>query len=465
MNTLEISIQGMHCRACTVVVADELKKLPGVTDASVSLKTNTATIRAKTIPSPRALAGAVKAAGYEISSQGAPFITRERAVYLELAISIAVVVVGYLLLRAFGVTEWSIGTAVGGAGTTALLVGLAAGFSTCMALVGGLVLGVSARFAARYPQATAAERFRPHLLFNLGRILAFFMLGGVVGAIGSIFGLSGSAFGLLTIAVGIVMIVMGLQLTGLFPRLSLTRMALPLALSKKLGLDARKTRQYSGWNTALLGALTFFLPCGFTQAMQLVAISSGSAATGALVMGLFAIGTTPGLLAIGGLTSLVRGDRAKHIFRFVGVMVIALAFYNIVGGVRLTGLQMPRSTAPQVSQLESQPVAPIAASKQTTSDQISPVVLRATYSLQNGIQPTNFAVETGKSYVLEIDPQDNGEGCMSTVMIPGLYADPQLLEKGKLLKIPFVAKKQGTYKLVCAMGLPFGATITAGQRS
>jgi len=70
------------------------------------------------------------------------------------------------------------------------LVGLTAGVSTCMALVGGLVLGASARFAKQKPLATPWEKFTPHIFFTIGRIIAFFILGGIIGWGGSILQLS-----------------------------------------------------------------------------------------------------------------------------------------------------------------------------------------------------------------------------------------------------------------------------------
>ncbi|MEI6118848.1 MAG: sulfite exporter TauE/SafE family protein [bacterium] len=72
------------------------------------------------------------------------------------------------------------------------------------------------------------------------------------------------------------------------------------------------------------GALTFFLPCGFTFAMQVYAISTGNFLQGALVMGIFALGTLPGLLSIGAVASFVKGNAAKYFYRFVGVLVLLL---------------------------------------------------------------------------------------------------------------------------------------------
>ena len=136
----------------------------------------------------------------------------------------------------------------------------------------------------------------------------------------------------MTIGIGLVMIILGLQLTELFPRLSNKGITLPAGIAKFLG-SIKKTKGIQSQNALVLGGLTFFLPCGFTQAMQLVAISSGSFVTGSIVMGLFAIGTTPGLLGIGGLTSVIKGKFAKIFFKFAGVLVILFAYITLVMGL------------------------------------------------------------------------------------------------------------------------------------
>jgi len=87
-----------------------------------------------------------------------------------------------------------------------------------------------------------------------------------------------------------------------------------------------------------MGAMTFFLPCGFTQAMQLFAMSTGSPLTGALTMGIFALGTAPGLLGVGGLTSVIRGGAARLFFKTAGAVVILLALFNVSNGLNLLGV-------------------------------------------------------------------------------------------------------------------------------
>src|SRR3989338_2065238 len=137
------------------------------------------------------------------------------------------------------------------------------------------------------------------------------------------------------------MLLLGLQTIGIFPRLERVKFTLPKALYKFVGIDTQKQSEYSNRGSFLLGGMTFFLPCGFTQAMQLYAISSGSPVIGALTMGVFALGTAPGLLGVGGLTSLIKGAFAKPFFKFVGLMVVALSIFNITNGLNLTGLTLP----------------------------------------------------------------------------------------------------------------------------
>jgi sulfite exporter TauE/SafE len=335
----------------------------------------------------------------------------------------------------------------------ALAVGVTAGFSTCMALVGGLILGLSSRYAENHQSATVTQRFKPHLFFNLGRIVTFFILGGVVGLFGSFFRLNSSITGLLTIAIGLVMLILGLQLTELFPKLANKGITLPSGLAKFIGINQQKQKEYSHKNAMILGGLTFFLPCGFTQAMQLVAIGSGSFVTGSIVMGLFAIGTAPGLLGVGGLTSIVKGKFAKVFFRFAGALVVLLAIYNISNGFNLTGYKFSLGGS-QSSGFVSAPI-----DKNT-------IVLKTVFTPGQGTQdisPNTFNVEVGKSYVLSVDAKGDGQGCMSTIMIPGVYDTPMLITKG-LIALQFKIDKPGTYNITCAMGIVRGAiTATEGE--
>ena len=457
----------MHCASCELLIGEKLEAIPGVESVHVSLKTNAAVIASSHRISDKDIEMAVQAAGYEVGVDDGskPLFTRNRRIWKDAAIGVSVVAGLILLFNIFGIDKLlGATTNISSVGAMALLIGLTAGFSTCMALIGGLVLSVASKYAENHPAETALQKFRPHLIFNLGRIISFIVLGSLIGALGSAFSLKGSLLGLLTIVVGVVMLVLGLQLTEVFPRIT-KGFTLPSGLAKKLGIKQRGSSEYSNKNAFLMGAATFFLPCGFTQAMQLLAVSTGSPVQAAIIMGAFAIGTAPGLLSLGGLTSIVKGVFAQRFFRIVGVVVVAMALINFTNGYNLMGLN--RLFESSKSSEKSNVVAKedLINSAVTSTDSAvastDSAILTTTYKLRGDISPSKFSAKVGQKTTLVVDVQDNGQGCMSTIMIIGLDDTPQYLSKGKKLELTFTATKPGTYTIACAMGIPRGSiTVT-----
>lgn len=441
-------IKGMHCQSCEVLLTEELEALPDVQKADVSLRTKTATITARHMPPHAAVERAIKTAGYEIGYDEKPAVSRDKRVYKDVAIGFVVVAILLVLFTKLDLGNVAnVNMSGASVGLVALMIGLTAGFSTCMALIGGLVLGISSRHAEKHPTATPMQKFRPHLLFNLGRIISFVVLGGVIGALGAAFQLKGSLLGLLTIGVGLVMLMLGLQLTEVFPRLK-GSLSLPSRIGKLIGIKKHEGREYSHKDSFLLGAATFFLPCGFTQAMQLFAVSTGSPVSGALIMGMFAVGTAPGLLSIGGLTSVVKGVFAQRFFRVVGVVVVAMAFINLSNGYNLLGLGGLFNGGGSS--------ASISAQTEEVSSDLPSATLATTFKLDSDISPSSFTTKVGQKTTLEVEVKEDGQGCMSTIMIPGLDDSPQYLKNGKKITLTFTPKKAGTYQITCAMGVPRG---------
>jgi sulfite exporter TauE/SafE/copper chaperone CopZ len=437
-----ISIKGMHCRSCELLVEEQLKSIDGITYVSVDQKRGQAEITWQgKEPSQKSIDRAVRAAGYEIGINGkTPFMKLTKIDLGDLGIAFLLLFGAYFFLRAFGWTSLSIGSPSSASGIAMpLLVGLTAGFSTCMALVGGLVLGISARHAEKHPEATSSQKFRPHLFFNLGRIFAYAFLGGVLGMIGSVFQLSSVMLGILSIIVGIVMLVLGLELVAIFPWIERWKMVLPKSVSRAAGFGAHQ-KEYSHRQAMMLGALTFFLPCGFTQAMQLYAMSSGSFWHGALAMGLFAIGTVPGLLSVGGVTSLVKGVFARRFFKFAGLAVIIFSLFNIQNGYRLTGWSVPSnpSRAPIVRASEPSVV---------TEDGVQVVRMTQTAS---GYSPNKFVVKKGIP-VKWIIHATALYACSGGISMPAFNIRQNLKEGDNVFT--FTPQEVGTIRFTCTMGM------------
>jgi sulfite exporter TauE/SafE/copper chaperone CopZ len=443
---MKIDITGMHCRSCEILLEDSISQVQGVKKVRTNYKKGSAEIEYEHIPDQKEIEKAVNTAGYRLGKEDKKhFFSRNPADYVELAAVGVVVLVVYMLLKTFGILnlDLSANSPSGLAGV--LIIGITAGFSTCMALIGGLVLGMSARHAELHPEATVTQKFRPHIFFNIGRILSYILFGGLIGVLGSAITLSSSFLGVLIIIIGGVMLFLGLKLIDIFPRLHNKNIVLPKSISRLLGVSS-EVKEYSHTSAFVTGALTFFVPCGFTQAMQLYAISSGSFVQGALIMGAFAIGTLPGIVSIGGLTSTVKGAFARYFFKFAGVVVIALAFFNIGNGFNLTGFSFA-----SVVQFTGQ--------EQTAGGEVrienGKQIVEMTQHV-SGYSPNSFTIKKGIPVVWKINSTSQFT-CAAYISMPAAKIR-QPLQAGENI-FEFTPTETGTMRFTCSMGM-YSGTFT-----
>ena len=430
-----VFISGMHCKSCEILVEDQLKKIPNIVAVKANQKTGQVTLSYNgTEPSNEKIAEEVKNSGYQMGKDGLlPWISIDYRDYRDLLIAVGVLILAILTAIGLGVFNLNIDASKTGL-LTALLVGLVAGVSTCMALVGGLVLGLSSRHAELHPEATIGQKFMPNVYFNLGRIAGFGILGGLIGLIGTAFRMSGNTLGILTIIVGGVMIFLGLKLIEIFPALRNKTISLPSSLAKILGIN-RHDKKYSVRNSLTMGALTFFLPCGFTQAMQLYAISSGSFVTGGLVMMLFALGTAPGLLSVGGLTAIFKGKAARIFFMIAGLIVIILGVYNITNASQLISFR--------------------SVNNQQVENVGKPQIVKMTQDA-SGYTPNVFTVKVGQKVRWVIN-STNPFTCASSIIMRE-YNINRGLNKGENI-IEFMPTRVGEFRFSCTMGMYTGKFI------
>lgn len=335
MKTYTFHVSGMHCHSCILLTEGELLEYPGVTQARSSLKTHSVTVTGdfgEKTPDDiaRELSTVLEKHGYSLSLEK-PQVKAEWSQF-KVALPLALVlVVLFLGLQKTGLVDL-VGTGSVSYGTI-FLIGIIASLSTCMAVVGGLVLSVSATFAKE------GDRVKPQLLFHVGRLVSFFVLGGVIGALGANFALSTGATFAMSLLIGLVMLILGINLLDVFPWAKRFQPAMPRFLSKHaLGV----TRFNHTLTPLLIGLATFFLPCGFTQSMQLYTLSTGSFLTGALTMFTFALGTLPvlGLISFSSF-SIEHSARKGLFFKTAGLIVIFFALFNLYNSLVVIGLFPP----------------------------------------------------------------------------------------------------------------------------
>ncbi|MCX6784984.1 MAG: sulfite exporter TauE/SafE family protein, partial [Candidatus Komeilibacteria bacterium] len=207
-------------------------------------------------------------------------------------------------------------------------------------------------------------------------------------------------------------------------------------------------KTYSHWGTALAGSLTFFLPCGFTQAMQIYALASGTFWSGALIMSLFALGTSPALFGLGALTSVFSGKKSQLFFKVVGVGVIILAVVNINSGLRLlgwSGLPANSSTAEQRVDLNWQGRV-----EQSGVQIVDGVQIVKMAESARGYSPNQFVIKKGLPVRWVINAQ-NTFTCASSLLVPALKIQKNLTAGENVIE--FTPKQVGRLNFSCSMGM------------
>jgi sulfite exporter TauE/SafE len=316
------------------------------------------------------------------------------------------------------------------------VIGLVASVSSCLAVTGGLLVALAAKYNEANPYLTDRQRLTPHLYFNVGRIASYTLLGGAIGALGAALTLTAAASGALTLVASAIMILLGLNMLGLLPGIGPYLPRLPRTLSDRLHDAASRETKSAAF---LLGGATFFLPCGFTQALQLYVLSKGSFSVGALTMLAFALGTLPALLSLSTISSIAKGAFQRHFLRFAGAAVILLGITNVQYGLVLTGSDMKAGA--------TQPVAAKAVQATDTSDpqRISMSVVGLDY------QPNQFTVKQGIPVQWWIDASQ-ADGCGRILLAPRLRIQKILSATSSTL-ITFTPDKPGEYAFNCGMGM------------
>jgi sulfite exporter TauE/SafE/copper chaperone CopZ len=332
-------VHGMHCKACVLMTESELGDLPNITHVKSSLTNHSLEVEGDfgnktpeqiaeelTIP--------LKPHGYTVSVEKPKENNSRDKKWSDFKLAVPIALgfaVLFIVLQKIGLINLvNAGNVTYG---TAFVIGIVASLSTCMAVVGGLLLSMSATFAKE------GDKIRPQLMFHGGRIAAFFILGGVIGTLGAAFTLSASAAFILGLIIAIVMLILGINLLDVFPWAKRLQPSMPKFIAK----NAHGVSKFNHMLTPLLvGMATFFLPCGFTQSMQLYTLTTGSFLKGGFTMLAFALGTLPVLALISFSSfSVKNSSRSGVFFKTAGLVVIMFALFNLINTLAAIGFIPP----------------------------------------------------------------------------------------------------------------------------
>ncbi len=171
-----------------------------------------------------------------------------------------------------------------------------------------------------------------HLLYSLGRVLTYSILGAIFGVLGGVVVYSNNANAYLLIFAGVVMILAGLSLMGKIRFLTLIEHSFSSSSLYKNSFK-KVLNSKSNLSFFILGMLNGLLPCGFVYFFAITAASTASPFYGAMVMAIFGLSTIPAMFGLGFLTSLTTATGFRNMMMSLSsIAVILYGVYTIYSG-------------------------------------------------------------------------------------------------------------------------------------
>lgn len=329
MKNYTYHVHGLHCNACKILVKDIVEESVVGWKAEVLLREKVVIIEAPESAEMSDLFPIIKekliSHGYTLSTE--KHVSQQDNVLWK-ALPLWLIFLGiFFFLQKSGILNFGIGWQV--TPVTSFLIGLIASVSSCLAVVGGLVLSLSAKIS----QDTVSDK-KNIFLFHLSRIVGFAILWWFLWALWHVFEINYFLTSLLGILAALVMILLGADLMGIFHHSKIT---LPVCI-----FEFFKKIEHKTLTPIIIGFGTFFLPCGFTQSMQIAALTSGSPITGFFIMLTFALGTFPVLALLSfGVEGFSKSKHAPLFFASAGVVVLGLGIFALLAWLAWLGIIPP----------------------------------------------------------------------------------------------------------------------------
>ncbi|MGV8906563.1 MAG: sulfite exporter TauE/SafE family protein [Acetobacterium sp.] len=434
-------VKGMTCAVCALRIEKILSKMDGITDVQASFSDNSVTVDYDgSTDTLEKMAVALHQAGYDLilkdhESLISPAAETEIKSPGEKTLSILQLVgIAVIIIALYLIIQNTIGFNFVPAITPSMGYGLlfVVGLFTslhCLGMCGGINVSQCVSYAK--PTDGPAAKLRISGMYNIGRVVSYTLIGGIVGALGSVIEFSGWAKGSVAVASGLFMVVLGISMLGIFPKINKIVPRMPRFLQKKTEHASK------GKGPLVVGLLTGLMPCGPLQAMQLYALGTGSFITGALSMFFFSLGTVPLMFGLGALSTML-GSRFTHkMLKVSAVLVLVLGVVMINRGLVLSGvngIELPSFGSPQAEAAQIQDGVQLITSK-VESDSFPEIIVTKGIPVK---------------WTLQVAAEDLNE-CNKEILIPA-YDIEKMLAVGDNV-IEFTPSESGTIPYSCWMGM------------
>lgn len=316
---------------------------------------------------------------------------------------------------------------------TIFFIGLTAGGLGCAAVQGGLL--ASAITARKEVDQKDLNDFIPTLSFLTAKLISYAILGGMLGLFGVVLSISDGVRNTMQIIAGVYMIIVALNLLNVHPLFRYFILQPPRFLTKMVRNQSKSADIFA---PGILGAMTIFIPCGTTLAMEALAISSGSAIKGSLILIAFVLGTSPIFFGLGYITAKLSDSFRQTFFKIAAFIIIIVALFTINNTLGAAGF----------------PVITLDLGGSGSQTQTENIAASQEYQIQisgGGYSPNYMKVKKGLPVKLTLI-SNNSYGCALAFRIPSLGISKNLKPTDTQV-IEFTPKETGQIAFSCSMGM------------
>lgn len=201
-------------------------------------------------------------------------------------------------------------------------------------MCGGFVTAYTLKINQNTPNQSPSilERFTPHLLYNIGRVFTYTVLGAVFGLIGETLGVIAKLHqfqAILQVVAGALMFLIALEMANWLPSGFSGKFPGYPQFKKLAGILFKRVNKR---NILGLGAVLGLIPCGLVYAAGAKAASTGNITAGMLTMLFFGLGTFPALFAVGLGANAVSVNFRSRVFKIATILVLILGVITIYRG-------------------------------------------------------------------------------------------------------------------------------------
>lgn len=358
------------------------------------------------------------------------------------------------------------------------LTGLTTGGLSCLAMQGGLLASVianqkeeeledivgfkeqlKAKKKQKYLEKLQKKNFSlqsfdqmdylPVLMFLIAKLISHTILGFLLGALGSVITLSLPMRLTFQIFTALFMFATAMNLLDVHPIFRYVMFQPPKFINK---LVRNTSKSKALFTPAILGLLTIFVPCGVTQAMEVLAINSASPVYGALTMFAFVLGTSPLFMILGVATAKLSEGWNEKFSKFAAYSLVIMAVYS-VNGVLLV-LDSPvtvQKIVRPITYFFSDERFESSASRINVEEGVQQVEIQI---LNNGYNPRSIKVRKGIPVKLTLVSNDVYSCALSFVLREfGINA---FLKSTDRQSFTFTPTKTGKFTYTCSMGMYSG---------